>query len=75
MRRKDFPVTIRRQQKHEAETAIADLEKRGFEVIYPLTELKSDGKTFTRDRYNRRIFVENTEWGCWVAKLRKVEEG
>jgi hypothetical protein len=70
-----MPITIRRQFKHEAEMAIADLKKRGFEVIYPLAELKSDGKTFTRDRYNRRIFVENTEWSCWIAKLRKVEEG
>lgn len=69
------PVTIRRQRKHEAEMAIADLEKRGFEVVYPLTEFRSDGKTFTRDSYNRKIFVENTEWGYWIAKLRKVDEG
>ncbi|MBT2735163.1 hypothetical protein [Bacillus sp. ISL-7] len=75
MRRKDFPVTIHRQRKHEAEQAIKDLEERGFVLIYPLTELKSDGKTFTRDSFNRKIFVENTESSCWVAKLRKVEKG
>lgn len=67
------PVVIRRQHKHEAEKAISDLEKRGFEVVFPLTELKSDGKTFTRDRFNRKIFVENTESSCWIAKLKKVD--
>jgi hypothetical protein len=74
MKRKDFPVVVRRQRKYEAEQAIKDLEDRGFVLIYPLTELKSDGKTFTRDSFNRKIFVENTESSCWIAKLRKVEE-
>ncbi|MEH7157515.1 hypothetical protein [Neobacillus drentensis] len=74
MKRKDFPVVIRRQRKYEAEQAIKDLEDRGFVLIYPLTEFRSDGKTFTRDSFNRKIFVENTESSCWVAKLRKVEE-
>jgi hypothetical protein len=68
------PIVIHRQRKYEAEQAISDLEKRGFEVIFPLTELKNDGKTFTRDSFNRKIFVENTESSCWVAKLRKVSE-
>jgi hypothetical protein len=67
------PIVIRRQRKHEAEQAITDLIKRGFTVVYPLTELKRDGKTFTRDSFNRKIFVENTESSCWIAKLKKVE--
>ncbi|MEH7392429.1 hypothetical protein [Bacillus sp. JJ1474] len=66
-----FPVTIRRQRKYEAEQAIKDLEARGFEVIYPLTELSRDGKLFDRDSFNRKIFVENTHSSCWIAKLRR----
>ena len=66
------PVVIHRQQKHEAEQAIKDLEARGYEVIFPLTELKNDGKRFKTDSYNRKIFVENVGSSCWVAKLRRV---
>ncbi|WP_078434249.1 hypothetical protein [Metabacillus halosaccharovorans] len=67
------PVVIHRRKKEEAARAILDLEKRGFEVIYPLTEFTTDGKTFDRDNFNRRIFVENTISTCWVAKMRKAE--
>lgn len=73
MKRPLFPVVVHRQFKHEAEQAISDLEKRGFEIVFPLTEFKRDGKTFTRDSFNRRIFVENTESSSWIAKLKKVE--
>lgn len=67
------PVVIRRQRKHEAEQAIKDLEARGYEIEFPLTEFSTDGKLFDRDSYNRRIFVENTLSTCWVAKLRKAK--
>lgn len=68
------PVTIHRQRKEEAEQAIRDLEARGFEIIFPLTELSSDGKRFKTDSYNRKIFVENISSSCWVAKMRRVVE-
>jgi hypothetical protein len=68
------PVTIHRQHKHEAEQAIKDLEARGFEIIFPLTEFGSDGKRFKTDAYGRRIFVENISSSCWIAKLRRVVE-
>ncbi|MCV9884719.1 hypothetical protein [Metabacillus halosaccharovorans] len=67
------PVIIKRRKKHEAEQAIRDLEARGYEIEFPLTEFSSDGKLFDRDSYNRRIFVENVLSTCWIAKLRKVE--
>ena len=69
------PITIRRQRKHEAEQAIKDLEDRGFEIVFPLTEFARDGKTFDRDSFNRKIFVENTFSSCWIAQMRKVGEG
>jgi hypothetical protein len=68
------PIIIRRQYEHEAIQAIKDLEDRGFEVVYPLTEIKKDGKQFTRDSFNRKIFVQNIGSSCWIAKLQKVEE-
>lgn len=68
-----LPVVIRRQRKYEAEQAIRDLEARGFEVIFPLTELEHDGKQFKTDSFNRKIFVQNTHSSCWVAKLRRVD--
>ncbi|KYC92234.1 hypothetical protein B4102_3775 [Heyndrickxia sporothermodurans] len=66
------PVTITRRKRHEAEQAIKDLEARGFEIIYPLTEISRDGKIFNTDSYNRKIFVQNTFNSCWVAKMRRV---
>lgn len=67
------PVIIRRQRKYEAVQAINDLVSRGYEITYPLTEIKKDGKIFDRDSYNRKVFVQNTHSSCWIAKLRKVE--
>ncbi|MEK5173209.1 hypothetical protein NST63_08450 [Heyndrickxia sp. FSL W8-0496] len=68
------PVVIRRRRKHEAEQAISDLEARGFEIIYPLTEISSSGKIFDRDSFNRKIFIQNTFETCWIAKMRRVKE-
>lgn len=67
------PVIISRQRKHEAEQAVRDLEARGYEVVYPLTEHSRDGKIFDRNSFNRQIFVQNTFNSCWIAKLRKVD--
>jgi hypothetical protein len=67
------PIVIRRQREYEAIQAIKDLEERGYEVVYPLTEMKRDGKQFTRDSFNRKIFVQNIGSSCWIAKLRKIE--
>jgi hypothetical protein len=69
------PIVIRRQHKEEAEQAIKDLVERGFEVIFPLTEFTRDGKRFSTDSYNRKIFQENTFSSCWIAKLKKVDDG
>jgi hypothetical protein len=64
---------IHRQRKHEAEIAINDLLNRGFELVYPLTEITRDGKQFSTDSYGRKIFQHNTFTSCWVAKLRRVQ--
>lgn len=68
------PIVIRRQYEHEAIQAIKDLEERGFAVVFPLTEIKRDGKQFTRDSFNRKIFVQNIGSSCWIAKLKKKDE-
>jgi hypothetical protein len=65
-------TVIHRQRKHEAETAIKDLLNRGFEIVFPLTEITRDGKQFSTDAYGRKIFQNNTFTSCWVARLRKV---
>lgn len=69
------PVKIRRTGgRAEIDAAIEELEKRGFKLIYgPVAEYK-EGKSFTRDRYNRKIFVENIESDIWVAQMQKVED-
>jgi hypothetical protein len=65
---------IRRQRKHEAEQAISDLEKRGFRIVFPLTELSHAGKSFTTDSYNRKIFQQNTFSSCWAATMRREKQ-
>jgi hypothetical protein len=67
-------TVIRRQRKHEAEMAVDDLIKRGFKVVFPLTEFSREGKTFSTDSYNRKIFQNNTYSSCWMAKLRREEK-
>lgn len=64
---------ITRQRKCEAEQAISDLQKRGFELTFPLTEFSRDGKIFDRDSYNRHTFAGNSYSSVWKAKLRKVD--
>ncbi len=66
------PIIIRRRKKHEAEQAVKDLEERGFTLVFPITEQTKEGKRFTTDSLNRKIFQENTFSTCWVAKLRRV---
>jgi hypothetical protein len=66
-------TTVTRRYKHEAEMAIDDLEKRGFKVVYPLTELSREGKRFSSDEYNRKVFLENTYSSCWIARLERKE--
>lgn len=68
-----IPVTIRRRRKYEAEQAIADLEKRGFVISYPLTEKSHDGKVFTTDSYKRKIFQQNTHSSSWICQMSKVK--
>lgn len=68
---KTFEVTIHRQRRYEAEQAIADLEKRGFEVIDPLKEIQRDGKRFSVDDYGRKIFINNIFSKCYIARLRR----
>ena len=67
-------TTIRRMKKYQAEQAIADLEKRGYELVFPLTEMKREGKTYSSDEYKRINFVENIGSSVWICKLRRVVE-
>jgi hypothetical protein len=66
-----IPVTIRRRRKEEALQAISDLEKRGFQISYPLTEKSFDGKVFTTDSYQRKIFQQNTHSSSWICQMKK----
>ncbi|KEF40143.1 hypothetical protein M670_00159 [Schinkia azotoformans MEV2011] len=64
-------VIVHRSSRVEAEQAISDLQKRGYEIIYPLTEQTSCGKTFSTDGY-RPVFMGNTFSCKYVAKLRRI---
>lgn len=69
------PVTIHRRTRREAEQAVDDLLKRGFELISPIMNMEEWGKDFERDMDGRRKFAGNRKVkSCWVAKLRKVEQ-
>lgn len=67
-------TTITRQRKYEAEQAIEDLLKRGFQVKVPLTEISREGKVFSTDTRCRKIFQRNTFSSCWKAVLEKVDK-
>lgn len=77
MKRQMRPVKIRRtgeNAENEINAAIEELQGRGFKLIYgPVAEYK-EGKSFTRDRYNRKLFIQNIESDIWVAQLQKIDE-
>lgn len=68
-------TTIKRKHRHEAIKAVFSLLERGWELSYPLTEIKSTGTekgayNHTKGRYTTRV---GTTSSCWVAKLRKED--
>lgn len=65
-------TTIHRKFKHEAELAISDLIKRGWEISFPLTEIQSTGTergsyNYMKSKYTSR---QGTATSCWIAKMR-----
>lgn len=65
-------VTIRRTKRHEAETAIDDLIKRGYEVISPLTQAGSQSEPLNKYSFEQvRRYQPNDFTSPWIAKLRR----
>lgn len=70
MKRQSFnQITIRRQRESEINQAIDDLVKRGFTLKSGPTPIMNDGKVYDTNKYNRKIFRENTSSSMWVARL------
>lgn len=67
-------ITIKRMNEKEINQAIAGLERRGYEVVFPPKQIGEDGKMFSTDDRKRQIFYENTFHSYWVAKMRKKEK-
>lgn len=67
-------ANIKRARKSEAEQAIKDLIDRGYELTYPLTEKRTEGKTYAARECKRVKFVDNVQSGCWMAQLKRVVE-
>ena len=66
-------TTITRRTKQEAEMAINDLLKRGYEIVLPLTEKKSMRTSTSNYNYRRNRYesVDTSLASCWIAKLRR----
>lgn len=68
-------VTIRRTKRHEAESAIDDLIKRGYEVISPLTQAGSQSEPLNKYSFEQvRRYQPNDFSSPWIAKLRREVE-
>lgn len=67
-------TTIKRFTEKEGLQAVADLKARGFYELVPLTEIKKEGKIFTRDSYNRKVFQDHIHSSVWQAKMRREVE-
>lgn len=67
-------TTIKRPFKHEAEMAIADLEKRGFTVVFPLTEMKKVGTSSSNYHYMKSRYTsrQSNLTSLWICKLERV---
>lgn len=65
-------VTIRRTKRHEAETAIDDLIKRGYKVVSPLTQAGSQSEPINKYSFEQvRRYQPNDFSSPWIAKLRR----
>jgi hypothetical protein len=66
-------VLITRKRKHEALQAISDLEKRGFHIIYPLTEKTANMTSLGSYNYRRGKYesVGGSVASTWIAKMRR----
>lgn len=67
-------ANVSRARKSEAEQAIKDLEARGYELTYPLTNKMSEGKTFTAGENRHVKFVDNVLTKRLVAQLKMAVE-
>lgn len=68
-------TVIRRKRKVEAVKAMNYLVERGFEVLEPLQEVKSNLVSYGayNRRYSRYETVENSSSSCWYCKLLAPE--
>jgi hypothetical protein len=66
-------VLITRKRKHEALQAISDLEKRGFYIIYPLTEKTANMTRLGDYNYRKGKYesVGGSVASCFMAKMRR----
>ncbi|SSS88052.1 Uncharacterised protein [Acinetobacter baumannii] len=62
-------VTIRRTKRHEAETAIDDLIKRGYELVSPLTQAGLQSEPINKYSFEQvRRYQPNDFSSPWVAR-------
>ncbi len=68
-------VTIRRTKRHEAETTIDDLIKRGYEVVSPLIQASSQSEPINKYSFEQvKRYQPNDFSAPWIAKLRREVE-
>lgn len=69
-------VTIRRKRRHEAETAVEDLIKRGYEVVSPLMQVGSQPEPINKYSFEQiRRYKPNDQFDApWIAKMRREVE-
>jgi hypothetical protein len=65
-------TTVRRYHKHEIEAAVAELEKRGFELIFPITEVTKIGTSSSQYKYSKGRYQnrQSNMSSGYIAKLR-----
>lgn len=66
------PVTIHRRTRQEAEQAVDDLLKRGFELISPIMNMEEWGKDFEYTADGKRRFAGVKMVNQWTAKMMKA---
>lgn len=67
-----YPVTLHRRTKKEIQQAVEDLQKRGYELISPITNTGEWRKDFEYTADGKRRFAGVKMVNQWTAKMAKA---
>lgn len=67
-------IPVKRMTQLEIYKAVTELEKRGYECIYPITLVNSIEKDYGFDKDNKAVYQGDRNYQHYQTKMRRVAE-